>query len=558
MPAKNPMRTVFGVLFEMFRERFLEIDAGSIAVSLETNFTQSLGIVAAPGLIVAMYMCPHFMTLSFQQSSPAVEWALRSDRLFFPAYSFAVVGFVTFFEWDMLFPDRRDFLVLTALPVLVRDFFLSKLASIGVFLLSLLIAVNGFSIVLLPPLSMLVRQASGVGMLRLAFDQIIVTGAAGLFGFLLVGSLRCLLMSLSNPLIFRRVSSWIQLVGMTAMVLTLFLYPIYAPAMRSIAAAYPQWLSFFPPYWFVGIYDLLSPASNPLFARLGAFAFQVIGVTTLLFLVGWFIAFARNYRRTLEAEPAQEARGRGNLIRWLASVQEERGMLDFIATTLSRSQKHRLFLVTYLSVGLAFALLLALGIEEGKLVVFPDGLRAFPFLLSFFVVSGFRAVFQFPSELPANWIFQMSEGDWLEVSRKATRKIVAFAGLLPLLVLFLPFEIVSFGWRVGLFHWAFQVQVSLVLIELFFWTFDKVPFTCSYVPGRSSMALLLALYAYGFTNYASWMAGLESATENSILGSILFFLGSSCTLVILWSRPSAHGPLRFESTESSLQTLDLS
>jgi len=44
-----------------------------------------------------------------------------------------------------------------------------------------------------------------------------------------------------------------------------------------------------------------------------------------------------------------------------------------------------------------------------------------------------------------------------------------------------------------------------------FWRFGKVPFTCSYFAGKTSLSILAALYLYGFTTYAFNMADLEKA-----------------------------------------------
>jgi hypothetical protein len=115
------------------------------------------------------------------------------------------------------------------------------------------------------------------------------------------------------------------------------------------------------------------------------------------------------------------------------------------------------------------------------------------------VISGFRAVFQFPAELPANWLFRITESRWAEISRGVTRKRVLVSGLVPLLLLLLPLEIAFWGgWRVALYT-LFQFAAGALLIELMFWTFDKVPFTCSYFPGRTNLSILFLLYFYGYT-----------------------------------------------------------
>ena len=47
------------------------------------------------------------------------------------------------------------------------------------------------------------------------------------------------------------------------------------------------------------------------------------------------------------------------------------------------------------------------------------------------------------------------------------------------------------------------------LTELLLCRFRKVPFACSYVPGKANLKLLWPLYALALTAYASWTARLE-------------------------------------------------
>src|SRR5207237_7120999 len=104
-----------------------------------------------------------------------------------------------------------------------------------------------------------------------------------------------------------------------------------------------------------------------------------------------------------------------------------------------------------------------------------------------------------------------------ETSRSATRKRVLVNGLLPTVLLVLPFEAVSWDWWTVLQHCAFQLMAGALLVELMFWSFDKIPFTCSYFPGKTNLSILAALYLYGFTGYSSNMADLESAIEHHAL-----------------------------------------
>ena len=548
----------FRQLLRLFEERFTDGDALSTGSGFDTNIYQVLGFLTVPGLFVSLYLIPRFMTLSFYKPGPAVDWELRTDHLFFVAYSFAAAGFATIFEWDMLFPDRRDFLILTPFPIRMRDLFGAKLAALGLFLLAIVIAVNVCPVVLLPVFSAYIKQARAAGVLRLMWTQVVGTGAAAAFGFFAVAAFQGLLINILTPRFFRRISPWIQMLGMSLMVLSLLLFPIYSMGMRLIAQAHPEWLRLFPPYWFTGVYELMLPHPDPLFVSLGLFGWAALGCAVALFCLPWAAGFRRHYRRTLESEDiggrsGSRWRGFGRFLR----LPEERAIFEFSGQTLARSTKHRLFLATYLSVGISFGLLVVITVRGGKLSVSPDGLRAFPLLVMFFVISGFRAAFQFPAELPANWLFQMAEAGWGETSRRATRKRVLVSGLLPATLIFLPFEIAAWNLPVAVFHAAFQLAAGALLTEILFWTFDKVPFTCSYFPGATNMAFLAALYLYGFTNYSFRLADLEASLEHAPGRAAFFLVIAALALAISWRRHAVPAPVRFEAGEPGFQTLDL-
>ena len=72
------------------------------------------GFVAVPGMFAAFAMLP--TGVRFDQPF-ANGWELVIDYYFFVLYSMVVMGFVMVFEWDALFPDRKDYIILTPLPL---------------------------------------------------------------------------------------------------------------------------------------------------------------------------------------------------------------------------------------------------------------------------------------------------------------------------------------------------------------------------------------------------------------------------------------------------------
>jgi hypothetical protein len=51
--------------------------------------------------------------------------------------------------------------------------------------------------------------------------------------------------------------------------------------------------------------------------------------------------------------------------------------------------------------------------------------------------------------------------------------------------------------------------LSLVLMEVFFWNYNKIPFTCSYLPGKAKMHYFWLVYFLGFTGFGTLLTYLS-------------------------------------------------
>jgi hypothetical protein len=550
------VKSPFQLLLKLFRDRFLENDTVSPGGGFQTNICQVLGLLATVGMFVGYYVMPQFMVRSLRPAPPQTDWALETLRLFFPAYSFGVAGLAAVFHWDMLFPDRRDFLILAPFPIRLRELIAAKFLALIFFLLLMAAAVNVSpdSMVLL--VGLFVPGFRGAG-LRLAAVQIAATGGASAFAFLMVAAGQGILISVTSTKIFRRISPWIQMFGMSAMILTVLGFPVYSAFLRPAVEQQQLWLYLFPPAWFSGLYEMFLGGQNQFLASLGMLAIKMTAFAIVVILITWGFGFRRHFRRTLETEDAAHRPRPWFVPNWLVPSPQERALFGFAGKTLARSQKHQFFLATYLSIGLSIALFFGVAIRDGKIALSPGGARSVAFVIGFFVISGFRAVFQFPAELASNWLFRMTEARWTEVSRSATRKLVLTIGLVPLLLFALPLEIAAWDWPTVLEHLAVQLVVAGLLVEVLFWNFDKVPFTCSYFPGTTSLAVLGVLYAYGITGYSFHMADLENAMERHWAVGVLFFAATAVALILSWRRHPAAGGVRFDGSEPVIQSLEL-
>jgi hypothetical protein len=271
----------------------------------------------------------------------------------------------------------------------------------------------------------------------------------------------------------------------------------------------------------------------------------------VVFVATYLMAYRRYSKKVLEGVEL-EMFSQGWRQRISASVLNftllrhpfQRASFYFIGRIFGRSSKHRLFIAMYSGFGLAvtFSSLFVLRHDtDFVLSISRSGLVDAPLILSFFVVSGLRATFNIPYELGANWMFQITSGSVAGEYLRATRRWVFLRGIVPVYALLALLEFRFFNPPEAVFHIAFGLAVALLLTEGFFFHFNKVPFTCSYLPPKSHMAFLAGAYLYGFTIYTFTIASLENWVWESPRKVATFFVVVGVFLVCLsWYRRKTH------------------
>jgi hypothetical protein len=507
---------------------------------LDANVTQTLGILAVPGAFFVLV----FQPLGFH------GWDLVGVRYLFVSFSMVVMAMVVVVKWDALFPDRADYLILTPLPLRLWTVFAAKAAALAILLALFLADVNFFSTLMWPGID------GGKGALSIYGAHFAATAVGGIFAVLSILTLQGLLLAVCSGRVLQRATVLLQTLLMTVLVMLLFLSPLIGMQLPDLTRHPSAALWWFPGYWFVGFYERLRPATgNAALLDLGRIAMRGMAGVTALFVITYLAGYRRHARRVLESpvlSPSAEwGRKFGAAVnRYLLRNSMERAVFHFIDQTIVRSPRHRLFLSVYAGFGAA----LAVWSYGGERI----GLLRLPLTLSFVLVSGLRAAFNFPSELRANWIFQSSEQPAGGASASAATKWVAVRGIVPLFLLFVPMEFRCFQPVQALFHLAFGVGLSLLLTEILFLGFHKVPFTCSYLAGKVNLVGLGVVYLLGFTMYSSTMAGFEEWLENRPAAAAAFVAVLAASWALLEYRPRWEGALEFEDDgEPDVRTLEI-
>jgi hypothetical protein len=529
----------FRLLAGHFFGRFFDNEIVSQDTDIRTNVVQALGILASPGMFIAFYMLPQMVQYDRLFSR---NWMLVSDYYFFVLYSMVVMGFVMVLEWDSFFPDRKDYLVLTPLPLGSVSIFLAKVTALLLFLGLFIVDTNVLSTVLAPLISG-GNRTPVTTMWRLMGVHAVAVGSAGLFVALSFAALQGLFINILTGRAFRRISPWLQMASMGLMITMLFLTPLACGSVRMLFEGHSPLLRWFPPFWFLALYVDMLPGQpgGAMFHELAPLATRGLGYAAAAFGVTYLLGYRRHAQRVMESlETSPE--GPGRLRAWFTRLVNERlvphplerATFHFISNTILRSARHRLFLAMY--GGIAFALTLQTLVRiEGRggmpmLLFVSAGMLSIPLTLSFLAVTGLRAAFNLPVELRANWVFQVCENEERVRHIRAARKWIVVMGLVPLFALLAPFEIWLRGWRMAAIHLSFAFVLSLVLLNLLLVWFRKIPFTCAYFPGKTSMAVMAFLYVMGFIGYAWTMAGLEAKWLQSPPQLILFYVAAVAAL----------------------------
>jgi hypothetical protein len=322
-------------------------------------------------------------------------------------------------------------------------------------------------------------------------------------------------------------------------------------------------LYYFPPIWFLGLYENLLHQPEPL-AGSGAIAIRALWLAIGASAVAYLLAYKRHVKRSLESEDILDVvpawistRLCAFADRFIIRKPLEQASFYFTSKTIVRSRKHWLYLAAYAGVGFALVLQGLIGSSSSL------SLLSVPLILSFFLLSGMRFVFTLPAELRANWVFQLSEADGRRECLSGVRKAMFLFGVLPIFAGLLPVYIFLWGWAAAVFHTFFDIALSLLLIELLLLNFHKIPFTCSYLPGKANITGLWFVYWLGFATYAYSMASLEAWILQSGFKMACFYF--VCTLAVASAmyyrnRRLAEGfSLVFEDKmDPVVRTLDLS
>ena len=439
-----------------------------------------------------------FVTISFFFTIPALVALMGSGppagpqgwmfEHFFIETAMTCAGLIAVLNWEAAFPDQRDLLVLTPLPVRKGTLFLAKIAALFAAPALAVAALNSFSGIAWP---FLFRSGNGgfFGVLRswpAYWMTLLVAGAFLVFAIL---TLQGLAANLLPRQLFLRFSAVLQAAVLCLLLIVYFIEPSLESPAALAAAQNQRMLAWLPSYWFLALFNQLNGSMHPVLVPLAKRAWIGLGVSALGACAALSLCYFRLMRRMVE-QP--DILPQTRFVSWSPQFGNSlTGTLTrFSMRTLLRSRQHRMILSFYLGIGITIVVGYVKATNRGFGSIQGSISNSFLFasmLMMILTLLALRVLASIPISLSANWVIRVTQVRSAREYRRAVRWSWVTLGVAPVLVSIAAFLLAASPWRPALGHFCVMLWLGVLLVEVCLYTFSKIPFTCSYLPGKAGI-----------------------------------------------------------------------
>ena len=416
-----------------------------------------------------------------------------------------------------------------------------------------------------PDLGMVTIPAGGSfgGLLRAFAAYWMVLLATGAFIFCCVLGLQGVAAQLLPRRWFLRISSFLQLGAFCLIVCVYFLQPILATVGALLRANGNGLLSWSPSYWFLGLFQELN--GSPAMAGLARRAWIGLAIAVCVTAAAYALSYFRTLRKIVE-EP--DILSRGRTVSWLPRFGNalQTAIVHFSIRSLIRSRQHRMILAFYLGIGFALTIFLMQSGGEPRDVLTDmprtwgqvnTSLLVASIAMLFLWMIGTRVVFAFPLDLRANWIFRVVCPSTPQLA--ATRRALFLLSAAPIWAATAAVAFRIWPSQAAVDHLVVLALLASFLADICLYSFNKIPFTCSYLPGKSQVHLAILGSAV-----LLWFVTLsvryerQALAERRLLTPMLILLALAAIVARRLTVRASDEPLKFEEEPAdAVQVLGL-
>jgi hypothetical protein len=549
--SANRLPLQFRVLYRQFLLRIVDFEALSGQADVVGFLGQFTGVLIMLSLIHAFVAFIYLVSPGTPADRLSFAWHAEQYLI---ATMMLVVGLIAVLTWDAIFPDRRDVMVLSPLPIPGHTILFAKIAASGTILGIAILALNIASGLAWPLVLGIQHGLAGIPQSFLAYWLTMIVASSLVFCFVLtVQGITALLLPRR---LFLGLSALLQLATFALFLGGYFLQPAVTTPQAVAAFENQHLMAWSPSIWIFALFNQLNGTSHPAIVPLAWRAWIGLAVVAIGAAASLLLCYLRTLRKTVE-EPDLVPKPGGShwSPRFGSSIQT--AIILFTIRALMRSRQHRLGVAFYLGIGFAIALFCmrfpgtqSNALNDALRPVSTRFLMATIVMMSFAIV-GLRSAFSLPISLKANWALQVTQ------LRPSAKYIAACRRSLILLAV-APVWIASaiFSWfyepllqAAG--HLAILALLGLILADLNLLGFHKIPFTCSYLPGKSNIQLSFWVYLLLFIPLTIQGAQFEQRALNHRIQYLCVVIALAFVSTALWAlnhRLSKSAVLNFEET----------
>jgi cytochrome c oxidase subunit IV len=515
-------------LHQQFLLRVVDLEA----LSIEADIPGFLGQFAG---ILIMLSIVHGLGVLWFPPPPSMAWSYQQSRI---SDMLLVIGLCTILMWDTTFPDKRDVMVLSPLPISPRIILMAKIAASATVLGIAVIALNcassvGQSVVFGAP-------AGGLpGMARFFLAYWFTMFAAAAFLYSAILTIQGFTALVLPRRAFLTVSAIMQLAAFGIFLGVRFLQPSL-PSHADLINPANHWLLLASPtFWFLAILNHLNGTLPADLLWLAHRAWICLALSTAGAAASLLLCYVRTMKKTVE-DPDLVPGSRA--FQWMPTFGSslQNAIVIFCLRSIARSRQHRLALAFYWSVVFAIALSWIRREASG-----PPEPIAFDFILSSFLmmsfgVLGLRAIFSLPISLNANWILRITQLRPTHHYIAATRRALLLLGVVPIWIICATLSLHLRPASQTIQHLAFLALLGCILVEFSLIRFEKVPFTCSYLPGKANVQAVFWGFAFTLLSLGLLIGTFELGALRNPLHYALMMLCAAGIIAALWAINRLH------------------
>jgi len=493
------------ILTKHFIIRYVNNDALKFATEKKEAWISVLAIFFVVNFFFIENILSKYLFIPKSQIKPDSLWI---DISLYFTLSMAIIGILVVFVWDNIFTDKTDLLNIIHLPITKSELFLSKILSIIVLCGLVSIILNLLSVI------SFVHYFSDIfkiNFFKYIFVHFIIAFLSALFVFFMIAVLQSIIKVIFKGEHLRVVSSIVKIILLIIFITMIIELPLLTESLKQLKAENSNLLYYFPFLWFSGLHQYAIGRIEPIFicqAKYALSGFIILFVFYVLSLpLGIKQLLDMNQEKTKTIQYSNFKKKINSLFQTLflrSGIQ--RAIYFFISNIFKKEPKLKfklVFILVFPVVSIISKIILKYWqIGQKFFNELQPILIVIPGFFFLFLIIGLKFVFSTSVNLKANWIFRnvLTFNDIKQINA-IIKKFILFNFIFPISCGLSVLYFFCWGGKLSVFHTIFGVFTAIIIIEITFYKFNKIPFTTEPIPGKFKLKSLWFVYLFSLFIY---------------------------------------------------------